>query len=462
MNRVFNLTEGSILKKLILVALPILLTTVSQMLYNLTDIFWISRVYKIGIDPAYAVVAVGTASYLTWLGFGFILIAKIGTSVKISHSAGANKHQDIRVFASNGLLMQLIFGVFFAALVLLFKNQFISIFNLQTEEIINYTRQYIMIVGGLIFINFMSNGFISINEGLGHTRINLIVLAIGFVINMILDPLFILVFRFGVVGAAIATVFSQFITLAIFFVLYRRQNPDLKVFHFRNFNLEAFKKIFLIGIPVGIQSMLFTAISIYIARTVLSFGYQVSAAQRIGVQVEQLTWMIAGGFQTAITVFVGQNIGAKLYDRIRKGIVYISAILIPYSIIISLFIYFGAGFIMRIFLIDPEKIAFGVVYLKIICYSQVFMMIESIGTGVFSGIGKTNVPSANSIIGNLLRIPLVIWLTSFMLERGVWWSLNISSILKGTVMLLTTIYIYTRFEKIKIKKIHYQEEVYQQ
>jgi len=88
MNRVFNVTEGPILKKLLILAFPILLTTLSQIAYNLTDIFWIGRVDEIGMVETNAVAAVGTVSYLTWFAFGFILIAKIGTSVKVSHAVG--------------------------------------------------------------------------------------------------------------------------------------------------------------------------------------------------------------------------------------------------------------------------------------------------------------------------------------------------------------------------------------
>ena len=457
MNRVFNVTEGPILKKMLILALPILLTTLSQIAYNLTDIFWIGRVDSIGMVETNAVAAVGTVSYLTWFAFGFILIAKIGTSVKVSHAVGKKEHKDINVFASNGLLLEAVLGVFLSVLILIFKNEFLGIFNIDTPQIIEYALMYIPIIGGFLFIQFIVNGFIAINEGLGQTRINLWVLALGFVFNMALDPILIIVFKFGITGAAIATVSSQFITLIVFFIIYKKHNPNLKVFRFKNFDLSAMKKIISIGLPVGIQSMFFTIISIYIARRVFEFGPNVVAGQRIGVQIEQLTWMIASGFQSAITVFIGQNFGAKEFKRIKRSVWDISLILVPYALIISLLLLFIPESLMRIFVSDDLTVSYGVMYLRIISLSQIFMIIESIGAGFFNGIGKSYVPSIIGIIGNLTRVPLVIVLTVSMLENGIWWSLNFSTIFKAFIIIIIFIYAITHLTDFKNNKLIFKK-----
>jgi putative MATE family efflux protein len=449
MNRVFNVTEGPILKKLFLLALPILLTTLSQIAYNLTDIFWIGRVDRIGMVETNAVAAVGTASYLTWFAFGFILIAKIGTSVKVSHAVGKKELNNVNIYATNGLMLVAFFGILFSIAVLLFKDQYLLIFNIETPQIKEYALMYIPIIGGLLFIQFIVNGFIAINEGLGQTRINLTILAIGFIFNMILDPILILGFKLGISGAAIATVSAQFITLIMFYIVYKKHNPNLRIFHLKNLNLDAIKRIIGIGIPVGVQSMFFTAISIYIARQVFSFGPNVVAAQRIGVQIEQLTWMIGSGFQTAVTIFVGQNFGAKEYKRIKQGIRSISSILIPYGLVISLLLVLIPEQLLRVFIDDDISVSYGVRYLMIISVSQVFMIIESIGAGFFNGIGKSYIPSIVGIIGNSLRIPLVIYLTVTLFEEGIWWSLNISSILKALLIIISYFYIIKHIEEIK-------------
>lgn len=465
MNRVFNVTEGPILKKMLFLALPILLTTLSQIAYNLTDIFWIGRVDKIGMVETSAVAAIGTASYLTWFAFGFILIAKIGTSVKVSHAVGRKELKNVNVFATNGLLLEAFLGILFSASVLLFKEEFLAIFNISSPQIIEYALMYIPIIGGFLFIQFIVNGFIAVNEGLGQTRINLAILAVGFLFNMLLDPLLIIVFKLGISGAAIATVSSQVITLILFIIVYKKHNPNLRVFRLKNFNLEATKEIMSVGIPVGIQSMFFTIISIYIARQVFMFGPNVVAAQRIGVQIEQLTWMIASGFQSAITVFVGQNFGAKEFKRIKRSIWDISGILIPYALVISLLLFLIPETLLRIFIDDDVTVGYGIRYLRIISLSQIFMIIEGIGAGFFNGIGKSYIPSIVGIIGNSLRVVFVIFLTAQFMEEGIWWSLNLSTIFKALFMIGFFVYIIRHLEDIKnnrlvIKKLN--EELLQE
>jgi putative MATE family efflux protein len=457
MKTVFRVTEGPILKKLLILAFPILLTTLSQIAYNLTDIFWIGRVDTIGMVETDAVAAVGTAAYLTWFAFGFILIAKIGTSVKVSHAVGQDELEKVNVFATNGLMLEAFFGLILSASILIFKEEFLSIFNIESNRIIEYALMYIPIIGGFLFIQFIVNGFIAINEGLGQTRINLKILAVGFIFNMIMDPILILVFKMGIQGAAIATVSAQIFCLILFYIVYKKHNPNLKVFHLSNFNLEAMKKILLIGLPVGIQSMFFTVISIYVARQIFSFGPNVVAAQRIGVQLEQLTWMIASGFQTAITVFVGQNFGARAYDRIKGAIKSISSILVPYAIVIALLLVFIPETLLRVFIDDDLSVMYGIRYLQIISISQVPMIIESIGSGFFNGIAKSYIPSITGIIGNSIRIPLVIFLTKGLAEEGIWWSLNISSIFKAIIISLAFIYIIRHIEEIKVKKLVFRK-----
>ncbi len=190
---------------------------------------------------------------------------------------------------------------------------------------------------------------------------------------------------------------------------------------------------------------------------VFVYGSDVVAAQRIGTQVEQLTWMIGSGFQTAITVYVGQNLGARAYQRIKKGILYISAILIPYAIFVTGLLYFIPDQLIGIFIDDPIATAHGVTYLRIISLAQVFMMMEAIGAGLFNGLGKSIVPSLNGIAGNIIRIPAAILLSATMMQKGIWWALNISDIFKGTVLLLAGIYIFTRLEKVKVKKVLTQQ-----
>ncbi len=458
MAKIYNLTEGSIFQKLFYIALPVLMTSISQMAYNLADTFWIGHVDNIGILEGEAIAAVGTAGMIAWFSFGLILIAKIGTSVRVSHAAGENDESKISVYASNGLILQFAFGIIFSLITILFRYQIIGLFNIQTEQVIVYAITYLTIIASGFTFQFLANGFASINEGLGKTKTNFYILLIGVLLNIILDPIFILTFRLGVAGAAYATILSQGVTLLGFLIYYFRNNRLLHAISLKAYNFEAIKKIISIGVPAGIQSLLFTSISIYIARLILEFGNQTMTAQRIGVQIEQFTWLIASGFQTALTVFVGQNFGAGKTERIQKGMMIISAILIPYSIIVTLVLVLLPEQIMKIFVDDPVIIEKGVRYLMVISIAQLFMMMEAIGTGLFNGLGKTLVPSISGVINNLLRIPLALYLIKYLAEEGIWWSLNISDILKGLILLGGSIYLLRNLDRImKNMKLKQQE-----
>jgi len=460
MAKIYDLTKGSIFKKILTIALPVLLTSISQMAYSLTDMYWIGRVDDIGFAESDALSAIGTAGYILWFAFGIILIAKIGTSVKVSHHAGRNDLDGVKKFASNGIFLETMIGLAVSAVILTLRHPLIGIFHLESQTIYDQAVLYLSITGGSIILVFMTNGFAAINEGLGKTVVNLLILPIGLVLNMILDPLMILTWKMGVIGAAWATVISQGITLAVYLLVYAFSKQ--KVFSFRReaFDPKTSKEILRIGLPTGLQSMLFTACSIVIGIIVLDFGDKVFAAQRVGAQIEQFTWMIAGGFQTALTVFVGQNFGARNYGRIRKGTALLSAVLLPYSAIVTTIFFLRPGFLIGLFLdSDLETFAYGEEYLRILSFSQMFMMVEGIASGLFNGMGMTKIPSTSGIIGNLMRIPLALWLTSLMAQRGIWWSLNISDGFKGGVLLVGGIYVLIRLEKIIHKKEQTQNKL---
>jgi putative MATE family efflux protein len=451
--RLETATQGSIFKTLFRIALPVLLTSISQMAYNLTDMFWIGRVDLIGLSESAAVAGIGTAGYITWFAFGLILIGKIGTSVKVSHAIGAGETSAVDRFASNGLVLLTMLGLVFGVLVYVFALPILSVFNIQSPMVLTHALQYLKIVGGLFVVPFTINGFSAIYEGMGRTKVNFRILVVGLVMNIVLDPLFILVFKLGVEGAALATVLSQATTLLLYILLYhlskKRRNWTFSRKHLQTGTIG---EIMRVGLPAGFHSMLFTSISIYLARLVFVYGADVMTAQRVGSQIEQFTWMIGGGFQTALTVFVGQNYGARQFTRIRKGVFALSSMLLPYALIVSAALFFFGEALMRLFLDDPASIEHGVKYLRLMSYAQPFMMLEGIGAGFFNGIALTKIPSTTGIIGNVLRIPLAFLLTSSMAEIGIWWTLNISDFFKGAVLALLALWWLPRIDALVKKR----------
>lgn len=452
MNKKFDLTKGNIIKDLLLVALPTLGTSLIQMAYNLTDMFWVSKVDQMGLVPEEAVGAVGTIGFFPWFGFGLILLAKIGTSVRVSQAAGRNKMDLVEKIGNNGLILMILFGVLYSLFGIFFNQMYVSWFDVENANVNLYAVQYMRIIGyfGLAF--FTVNLFNGVYDGLGKTINTLMVTSSGLILNMILDPIFILdqvnVFGWftiqglgmGVQGAAWATGIGQSSIVIIYAIIYLSKYRPFSIHLFKEFDPKTMYQIFRIGLWVGIQSMFFTTISMFIARMVVSYGEAPLAIQRIGSQIESVAWMIASGFQVALASFVGQNFGAEKYDRIKDGYKQAMKLLVPYGILVNIMLFIFAEDLFKIFFDNPDTLAIGKTYLEILSVSQLFMIVELGTAGVFNGLGKTEYPSGVGVVGNLLRLPGAILLSLSLGYAGIWWAVSISSILKGTVLVVWLIY----------------------
>ncbi len=441
--RKIDLTEGNIVKKILLVAIPAVLSSLVQMTYNLTDMFWISRVTNIGIDNTKALAAVGTAGYYLWLGYGFILLTQIGLDAFVPQSAGKNDDEGLNKYVVSGIVLTIVLAFFYSMFGFFFREELIGIFNVQDPLVVQYAVQYLSVVSLFVYFHFLNPTLTSVFNGLGKAVVPLIVNTIGIVTNIILDPVFILVLGKGVQGAAIATVISQALATLLFVVVFASKRRPLKL-EFLKVKLSAMWKIVKVSYPMAIQSALFTLISVYIGVLVASFGPSALATQRIGTQVESLAWMVSGGFRVALAAFVGQNLGAQLYDRIEKGYFKVFGPLVIYGVLISVLMFFGADFLYSIFNPTSDVLTLGVDYLKILSLSQLFMVIEIATQGAFNGIGKNNPPSLVGIVFNILRIPGAIILSQYYGINGIWIAISISSVFKGIILTIWWIIIMKR------------------
>ena len=459
MKNKLDLTKGNILKDILIVAIPTLLSSLIQMAYNLTDMFWVARVDQIGLIPEQAVSAVGTVGFYPWLGFGFIMLAKIGTSVKISQAAGMDDIKLIEKIGNNGLIFMFILGLGYSLFGFFGAEMFVGWFKTGSVNIDAYAISYMRIVTAFGLSLFMVNLFNGIFDGLGKTLSTLIVTSSGLILNMILDPIFILdeisIFglfdinglSMGVQGAPIATVIGQTSILLIYIGIYMSKARPFKISIFKNFDPKVLKEIFRIGIFVTIQSVIFTFISMNLARMVVSYGEAPMAIQRVGSQIEAVAWMVASGFQVALASFVGQNFGARRYDRIKEGYKTSMKLLIPYGILVNVLLFVFAEQLFSIFFDNPETLKIGKIYLQILSISQLFMIVELATAGVFNGLGKTIYPSVVGIAGNLLRIPVAIILSASIGYAGIWWGVSMSSIVKGVVLVIWLVYFLKKLGK---------------
>jgi len=427
-----DLTQGNILKTITMLSLPIMAQSFIQMAYNMTDMLWIGRV------GAGAVASVGTAGFLIWFSFAFIIIAKIGAEVGVAQSIGKKDNLLARDFARNALQLTIMFGFLYTIAMIIFSQHLIGFFRLGDTKVIEQAISYLKIVSWGIIFTFVNPVLSGIYNGMGNSKTPFYINAVGLVINIVLDPILIFVFNFGVDGAAYATVVSQAVVTLIFIMLFRSKFAPFEDFHFFKKPIPSvLKKIFAFGTPIGVQSGLFTLFATLIARIIAQWGPVPIAVQKVGSQIEAISWMTASGFSTALSSFVGQNFGAKQWDRIAKGYFTTIALAGTIGIFASFMLIFFAEPIFVVFIPnDPEALRLGTDYLRILGFSQLFMTLEITSQGAFNGLGKTLSPSLVSILftGSRLPLALVLSASTVLGLNGVWWSISITSIFKGVIL----------------------------
>ena len=429
-----NLLEGNILPALSALALPIMATSLIQMAYNLIDMIWIG---KIG---ASAVASVGAAGMFMWLSNGLATLAKMGGQIKVGHALGAQKKEDAASYAQSSIQMGIVFAIGFGILSVVFADEMIGFFQLNSAQVIQDAKLYLMITCGLVIFSFMNQIFTGILTAMGNSRTSFIATGIGLVLNIMLDPLFIFGFGaippMGVAGAAIATVLAQLVVMLLFLYTILRDTVLFSNVHIlHSYSSQHTREIFRIGLPSAVQSMLFSGISMVIARLIAGWGDAAVAVQKVGSQIESISWMTAEGYAAALNSFVAQNHGAKNTDRIREGYRLSMIVMLSWGVFCSFVLIVFPQLIFQVFIQEAEVLPMGVDYLRILGVSQLFMCMEITTAGAFSGLGKTLPPSIVSITLTGARIPMAILLGRWLGLNGVWWAITISSIGKGIVLL---------------------------
>lgn len=432
MKKSMNLLEGPIFKTLMKLALPIMGTSLIQMAYNLIDMIWIGRI------GASAVAAVGSAGMYMWLSNGISTLAKMGGQVCVGQAIGSHQKKKATQYASATIQLGIVFGLLYGILTLLFYKPMIVFFNLTSTEVIHQAEIYLLVTCGFVVINFINQIFTSLMTAIGNSHHPFIATTVGLILNIILDPLLIFTFDMGVLGAAVATVISQMIVMVMMIYYAKKDRILFDEMKLWTMNPQSiYSKIMKIGLPTGLQSLCFTFISMIIARFIAGYGDVAIAVQKVGSQIESISWMSAEGFGNALNAFVAQNYGANNIERVKKGTYSALKTCILWGIFTTAVLLLFPQMIFQIFITEKDVIPLGVDYLQILAFSQLFMCIESTLAGTLNGLGKTFIPSCVSVTLTAARIPLVMILSSTALAlNGIWWAISISSIAKGIMISL--------------------------
>ncbi len=410
-----NLTEGSVAKKLIQFALPFMLSNLIQTLYNVTDMLIVGNfIGTTGIS------GVNIGGQVTFIITNIVIGLSVGGTVVIAQFLGSGDRKSMSESIKTLITFLLFAAVIFTVVMMLLSDVILRL--IQTpEESYRQAREYLNVtLMGTVFI-FGYNAFSAILRGLGDSKRPLFFVSIACIINILLDLLFVGVFRMEAKGAAFATIISQAISMFSCIIFLKRSSFDFdfKLSSFR-FYKNRFFMLMRVGIPISIQNVI--ANISFLVLTAIANGMGVSESAAIGIISKYNGFAILPAIAVAssVSAMVAQNIGAGMINRAKKTF-HVGFIL---SFSVSLAVYILTRLfpekILALFGDDPGMIAAGVEYIHTFSLDYLFVPAVFCLNGLITGSGHTIVSSFGGIMSSLgFRIPLAV-LFGVILDKGMW------------------------------------------
>jgi putative MATE family efflux protein len=435
-----DLTTGNETKQVLLFALPLLAGNIFQQLYTVVNSIIVGRFLG-----KQALAAVGASFPIIYMLISLVVGVTMGSTIVIAQAYGARNYERV----TNAISTMYIF-LFFSSILVASTGIYFApdIFRLMQipDDIIPQATIYMRVYFLGLAAFFGYNGVSAFLRGLGDSKTPLYFLLISNVANILFDLLFIVVFKWGIAGAAMATIVSQtgaFVTA----VLWLNRHSSFVRFTPRQmkFDYPVFKQSISIGLPSGLQQTFVGIGMMALVGIVSGFGTNVMAAYTAAGRIEGLATMPAMNFSMAISTFVGQNIGAKRIDRALRGFRSVLLMSTGFSLFISLFILLFGTSLMKWFTVDADVIRIGYHYLLITSSFYVLFGIMFVINGLLRGAGDTLIPMFVTLISLwVVRIPLAKLFSSFWGVTGIWWAIPV-----GWTVGLALSFIYFKTERWK-------------
>lgn len=429
-----DLTEGKVWKVIVRFALPLLVGNLLQQFYNITDSIIVGQF--LGKE---ALAAVSASFFIYYFIISLVIGVGSGTTVVISQLFGAKQYQKVQLAFSSFFIFMLVGGIILSIAGIIFAEPVFRLTNTPEEVIPQAVAYFRIYIGGtFLFVTF--NSIISILRGVGESVRPMLFILITTVLNIAFDLLFILVFKWGIEGAARATVVSQGIGMCIALAYVNNTHPLLSIKkQDMLFDWKLFKESLKIGLPTSVQQCAIALGLIALLEIVNSFGTNTltayGAAGKIDTIITQAILTLSG----ALAAFCGQNIGAGRLDRVKKGVQFTMYTNIALGLLTFAAVYLFGNEMMRIFTKDIDVVAIGKEYLLIIGGFFIVHGALNVYNGALRGAGDTLFPMITSLVCLwLIRIPLAYYLSSWLGRNGIWWAIGISI----TIGLIVTFVYY--------------------
>ncbi|HAC31731.1 MAG TPA: MATE family efflux transporter [Treponema sp.] len=420
-----DMTQGSIFPKLIRFAVPLIFSSILQLLFNAADIIVVGRFAG---DNSLA--AVGSTSSLVNLLVNFFIGLGIGCNVVAANYLGSMKSEKVSRTVHTSMVLSVFGGILLTFIGVTFSRQILVLMG-SPEVVLPLSTLYLKIFFGGVTPTVIYNFGASLLRAKGDTKRPLYILFVAGLINVVLNLIFVICFKMDVAGVAVATVISQSFSAVVIVILLLREKDAFRL-EFRKLKIDfhILSKIVRIGIPAGLQGMIFSISNVVIQSSVNSFGPVMIAGNAAAQGVEGFIYISMNGFSQAMLTFAGQNMGAGKIDRIKKAVR--DSILCASSagiILGCLAIVFGPV-LLGFYSTSPEVQAAGMIRLKVILLTYFTCGIMDCTANAIRGVGHSVLPMVITLLGacglRMLYIFTFFQIPRFHTFRGIFYSYPIS------------------------------------
>lgn len=448
MKRSANMLSGPLWPSLISYTIPIILTSILQLLFNAADLVIVGR-YSGSINVA----AVSATGSITNLIVNLFIGLSIGAGVTVAHALGGNHKQEVQRTVHTALPTALVGGVFLSIVGVLFSETFLAMMN-TPENVLPLSAKYMRIYFCGMTFTMVYNFCASILRAAGDTKSPLIFLSLAGIINVLLNVFFVVVLKMTVDGVALATVISQAISaILVVGALMRRTDSCKLSLKKMRFYKQPFLKIIRIGLPAGIQSSMFAISNVIVQSSINSFNSEaLMSGNGAAANIEGFIYVAMNSFHQTAVNFIGQNMGAHQYDRIKKVF---GACLLLVSVVgfaIGFTVWSFGEELLSIYITDSaEAIRYGLIRFNYIALPYFLCGLMDVSTGALRGLGASVTPMFLSIMGvcgiRIMWIYTVFQIPRFHTPEWLYFAYIISWI--GTFIFQTTAFIYIYKKRVR-------------
>jgi putative MATE family efflux protein len=437
-----DMCSGPFFSKIVLFSIPLILTGILQLLYNTVNIIVVGR--YVGSS---ALAAVGSTTSLINLIINLFIGFSIGASVVMAKYYGAGQYNDANETVHTAIAISIISGIILTVFGILMAKPLLQAMGTPDdvlEHAVLYMKIYFLGMPASMVFNFSS----AVLRAVGDTRRPLYFLSVSGVVNVALNLMFVIVFHLDIAGVAVATVISQYISAVLVLICLTHSDGCIRLqWRKIRFYKDKLLAIIKIGLPAGLQGIIFSLSNVLIQSSVNSFGSAVMAGNTAAMNIEGFVDIAMSSFYQAALNFTGQNIGAKKYNHIGR-ILGVCLILVTIAGVISGGIsYFFAGNLLGIYTEDQDAIAVGIIRMYYVCAPYLICGVMDVLVGSLRGMGYSVLPMLASVAGICgIRITWIYTVfASYHTLESLYFSYPISWLITSCVHLACFIFIRRKF-----------------